>query len=84
MFLGHQQTNITMSIPPIGQGRDAGPSSSGNQKKQHLKGDWVRGHQKDSGIYAREMPHRITGNTKTKRPKNKTLNRHIVLSLQPM
>lgn len=43
-----------------GKGRDAGPSSSGKQKKQHLRGDWVRGHQKDGGIYAREMPQRIT------------------------
>lgn len=49
---------------PKGKGRDAGPSSSGKQKKQHLRGDWVRGHQKDGGIYAREMPQRITGKFK--------------------
>lgn len=50
----------------IGKGSDAGPSekhpSSGKPKKPHLRGDWVRGHQRDGGIYAKEMPKHITGN----------------------
>lgn len=43
----------------------AGPSnihpSTGKHKNPHQQGGWVRGHQKDGGGYAKEMPKYITG-----------------------
>lgn len=46
-------------LPKGGVG-DAGPST-GKPKNPHQQGGWVRGHQKDGGGYAKEMPKYITG-----------------------
>lgn len=51
-------------LPKGGVG-DAGPSyihpSAEKPKNPRQRGGWVRGHQKDGGGYAKEMPKYITG-----------------------
>ncbi|XP_034384970.1 ribonucleases P/MRP protein subunit POP1 isoform X2 [Cyclopterus lumpus] len=49
---------------PVTGGGDGGPSgvhlNTERSKSPHPKGGWVRGHQRDGGDYAKEMPKHIT------------------------
>ncbi|XP_074510658.1 ribonucleases P/MRP protein subunit POP1 [Sebastes fasciatus] len=60
---GSRQNGGDSPVP--GAGVDKGPSdvhpSTGRPKNPQQRGGWVRGHQRDGGGYAKEMPKYITG-----------------------
>lgn len=55
-----KNNNLSKDGGGAGGPSDARPSSE-RPKDPHQRGGWVRGHQKDGGGYAKEMPKCITG-----------------------
>ena len=61
LFLHETDKNKKNSKGKGGDGQSDARTSTERSKSSHHKGGWVRGHHKDGGGYAKEMPKYITG-----------------------